>query len=106
MEKKKAEKAPPARRGRGRALVRASSDLSASDDDERDKCRECVVARDGFQCSATQVHIGCHTCGKLIAQRDDPALDQCCAICTTYFCNLYFPPCKAGSKLLKLTDRR
>ena len=40
--KKKAEKAPTRSRGRGRAF-RASSDLSASDDDEGDKCRECVV---------------------------------------------------------------
>lgn len=107
VEKKKAE--PPAstsRRGRGRKLVRASSDLSASDDDTKDKCRECVVARDGFQCSATQVHVGCHTCGKLIAQRDDPDLNQCCAICTTYYCNLYYPPCKVGTKLVRLEDRR
>lgn len=50
--------------------------------------------------------MGCHTCGKLIAQRDDPALRQCCAICTTYFCNLYYPPCKPGTKLQLLQDRR
>ena len=101
-EKKKVEKVVPLRgRARGRA-VRASSDLSASDDDERDKCRECVATRNGFRCSATQVHVGCHTCGKLIPQRDDPSLNQCCAICTTYYCNLYYPPCKVGIKLVKL----
>ena len=97
----------PRGRGRGRGRVaRMASDLSASDDDERDKCRECLVARDGFQCAATQVHVGCHTCGKLIAQRDDPALLQNCTICTTYYCNLYYPPCKVGAKLTKLEDRR
>ena len=81
-----------------------TSDLSASDDDERDKCRECVTSRNGFQCSSTQVHVGCHTCGKLVAQRNDPSLFQCCTICTTYYCNIYYPPCKAGAKLNKLVD--
>lgn len=105
--KKKAEKAPPADRGRGRSrAARVASDLSASDDDEKDKCRECVVTRNGFRCSERQVHVGCHTCGKLIAQRDDPPLQQCCSLCTTYYCNLYFPPCKLGAKLTKLKECR
>lgn len=83
-----------------------TSDLSASEDDEKDKCRECATARNGFQCTATQNHVACHTCGKLIAQRNDPALFQCCTLCTTYYCNIYYPPCKAGAKLNKLTDCR
>ena len=64
------------------------------------------MTRDGFRCSATQTHVGCHTCGKLIAQRNDPTLFQCCTLCTTYYCNIYFPPCKSGAKLNKLTDCR
>ena len=96
---------PASRRGRGRGRARLASDLSASDsDDGRGRCRECVTARNGFQCPATQNHVGCHTCGKLIAQRNDPALYQCCTLCTTYYCNIYFPPCKAGSKLNRLID--
>jgi E3 ubiquitin-protein ligase CHFR len=39
-----------------------------------------------------------------MAQRDDPALFQCCTLCTTYYCNIYYPPCKAGAKLTKLVD--
>ena len=99
---------PPARRGRGaRRLARNNSDLSASEDeDDGGRCRECVVARNGFRCGDGQAHVGCHTCGKLIAQRDDPDLHQCCAICTTYYCNLYFPPCKPGTKLHLLADKR
>ena len=42
-----------------------------------------------------------------MAQRDDPDLHQSCALCTTYYCNLYFPPCKpGGTKLHLISDKR
>lgn len=51
--------------------------------------------------------MACHTCGKLMANRDDPDLHQYCVICTTNFCNLYFPPCsKTGVKLDLLKNKR
>ena len=95
-------------RGRGRrAIARVSSDLSASDsDDAGDRCRECIAERNGFKCSARQNHIGCITCGKMIAIRDSPALHQSCLLCTQYFCNLYFPPCSKTGVKLKLVNSR
>lgn len=105
--KKKVEPPPPARGRRGRrVLARVSSDLSASDDDE-ERCRECMTERNGFRCGARQNHVACITCAKLIAQRDDPSLHQNCLLCTSYFCNLYYPPCaKSGIKLKLLNNRR
>lgn len=42
-----------------------------------------------------------------MANRDDPALHQSCVICTSNFCNLYYPPCaKTGVKLEVLKNRR
>lgn len=96
-------------RGRGRrsgTIVRASSDLSASDDDEA-RCRECMTARNGFQCGSTQRHVGCMNCGKLIADRNDNSLHQSCLLCTQFYCNLYYPPCnKTGIKLKLIKDRK
>lgn len=85
---------------------RKGSDLSAeSDSDSNEKCRECIVARNGFRCSTTQDHVNCVTCRKLMARRDDPSLRQQCCICEQYHCNLYYPPCSAsGNKLLPFKD--
>lgn len=42
-----------------------------------------------------------------MAQRDEPGIKQCCVLCTTYFCNLYYPPCaKIGTKLQLVSARR
>lgn len=63
--------------------------------------------RDGFQCTATQIHIACLSCGKLIARRDDPTLNQSCLLCTNYFCNMYYPPCTStGVKLNTIASRK
>lgn len=59
-----------------------------------------MAARNGFQCAATQRHISCFTCGKLMADRANRDLHQYCVLCSQNFCNIYFPPCsKAGVKL-------
>ena len=110
-KKRKGQKDPvvaPVRGRRGRRVAARGSDLSASDDDDdgRTRCRECTVMRNGFQCSSTQVHVGCFTCAKLIAQRDDADLKQSCPLCTNYFCNLYYPPCKPGVHLQLLKNRK
>ena len=105
--KKSAPDHAPSRRRRDRRAV--GSDLSASDgdDDGRGRCRECREPRAGFQCSSTQIHSACSTCGKLIASRDDPDLHQTCILCTQSFCNLYYPPCTTrGVHLRLITDRR
>ncbi len=65
-----------------------------------------MVSRNGFRCTSSQLHVGCHNCAKLIPLRNDPALRQCCVICTTYYCNLYYPPCKTGHKLIELDQRK
>ena len=66
-----------------------------------------MAERNGFRCSARQNHVPCITCGKLVAQRDDPSLHQNCILCTNYFCNLYYPPCaKTGVKLKLLNSKR
>jgi len=42
-----------------------------------------------------------------MANRDDPDLHQYCVICTTNFCNLYFPPCsRSGVKLELLKNKK
>lgn len=99
---------PPTRSRKTRTLARTISDLSASDDeDTSSKCRECDISRNGFRCSSKQIHIRCHTCGKLLPQRDDSSLNQHCALCSTTFCNLYYPPCiQSGAKLTLLKNRR
>lgn len=66
-----------------------------------------MASRNGFQCAVGQKHVGCLTCGKLMADRDDRSLHQNCVLCTQYFCNLYYPPCsKTGIKLKKLSTFR
>lgn len=63
--------------------------------------------RNGFKCSPSQLHVQCHTCAKLMANRDDPSLHQYCVLCTTNFCNLYFPPCaRSGVKLDLIKNKR
>jgi hypothetical protein len=91
-------KQAPSKRGK---VNRKNSDLSASDgEDGGKKCRECLHERDGFKCKADQIHIACHTCGKLMANRDDVSFHQYCVLCTTNYCNLYYPPCsRSGVKL-------
>lgn len=105
--------APVAARGRPRGrparVVRgASGDLSASSssDSPPPRCPECRLSRNGFRCPAGQAHSNCVTCGKGIAQRGDPALNQCCVLCDQYFCNLYNPPCATfGVKLARVMNR-
>lgn len=66
-----------------------------------------MTARNGFQCGASQRHVACFTCGKLIADRADTSLHQYCVLCNQNFCNLYYPPCsKSGLKLQLLESRR
>lgn len=66
-----------------------------------------MTARNGFQCSRTQKHVNCMNCGKLIADRSDNSLNQSCMLCTQFYCNLYYPPCKkTGIKLKKIKDRK
>lgn len=66
-----------------------------------------MTARNGFQCSSSQRHITCFTCGKLMADRADRAQHQYCVLCTQNFCNLYFPPCaRSGIKLQLLESRK
>ena len=63
--------------------------------------------RNGFQCLPTQVHIACFTCGKLMAQRNDPNLHQSCILCTNNFCNIYYPPCStSGIHLNLIKDKK
>ena len=63
-------------------------------------------ARNGFQCDRSQRHTGCMNCGKLIADRKDRKLNQNCILCTQFYCNLYYPPCKKNGIHLKLIKDR
>ena len=63
--------------------------------------------RNGFQCGSGQRHTPCMNCGKLIADRDDKSLHQNCVLCTNFYCNIYYPPCKkSGIKLKLIRNRR
>lgn len=69
-----------------KTAARKGSDLSAASSDDEDGatkavCRECMVQRNGFKCSATQTHVSCSNCKKLLAARDDDSLHQNCVIC-------------------------
>lgn len=66
-----------------------------------------MAERNGFRCAAGQKHVGCMNCGKLIADRNDSKLNQKCVLCTNFYCNLYYPPCKkAGVHLKVIRDHR
>ena len=106
-----------------------SSDISASTDSNRGKspamkagltlpvshpgvvgykrtCAECVEARNGFKCGPSQVHTTCHNCNKLFPIRNEDKIFQKCAICGSFFCNLYMPPCQKNGPTLTLLGKR
>ncbi len=57
-------------------------------------------------CDPNQPHISCHNCNKPMPIRQEERLNQRCAICRSYFCNLYLPPCQKNGPKLGVLGRR
>ena len=87
-------------------LARVSSDLSASNNDE-ERCRECMTERNGFRCGPDKTMWRASLTVSLSPKGTILPLHQNCLLCTSYFCNLYYPPCaKSGIKLKLFSKRR